>query len=114
MDDKTKEEERWINDIKWVVSTPQGRRFYWRLMAEAGTFKDKFVESTNYAYYLKGRKGLGLDLFHDLLSANPNSFQQMQQEQDSKKTREKIVINRQIKNKGKNPTKIDSPSLPNT
>lgn len=112
MTDEEKKRQREINDIKTVLSTSEGRRFYWNIMERCGVFKDKFIEDTNLCYFLKGQRSVGLRLFHDVFEAEPTAFQQMQQERKSKKTRENINVKREIETK--DVLKTDSPSLPKT
>ena len=109
-----KEHKKWIQDIKFVLSTPQGRRVYWGLMSRCKAFKDGFVESTNLSYFQKGQRTIGIGMLEDLLEADPNKYLQMINENEAKETREEIKEKRIIKDKLKNPTKISSPSLPNT
>ena len=114
MDNETKEHKKWIQDVKYVLSSPQGRRVYWGLMARCKSFKDGFVESTNLSYFQKGQRTIGLGMLNDLLESDPTKYLQMVQENDAKDTREEIKEKRNIKDKLKNPTKISSTSLPNT
>jgi hypothetical protein len=114
MPENTKERDKWLNDIRWVLSTPQGRRFYWGMMAECRAFKEEFISDTNLCYFNKGKKKIGLDMYYDLLEAEPKAYLQMLQENEAQKTREDIKTEKQIKEKQRNPYKIDSPSLPNT
>ena len=114
MNEETKERKKWLQDIKWVLSTPQGRRLYWGLMARCKTFKDDYVADTNLSYFMKGRRTFGLGMREDVLDSDPNKYMQMIQENDAGRTRDDIKTDRVIKDKIKNPTKISSPSLPNT
>lgn len=113
-DEEKKAREKKLNDLRWVLSTPQGRRFLWGLMADCRVFNDRFYSDERQSEYMKGRRIIGQDLFHDILEAEPNSYLKMQQEQDAKEVREVIKLEKNIKEKLKNPTQIDSPSLPNT
>ena len=110
----TKERDKWLNDVRWVISTPQGRRFYWGLMAQCKAFKEEFIAESNRCYFEKGKKKIGLDMFYDLLEAEPKAYMQMVQENDAQKTREDLKTEKKIQEKINNPFKIDSPSLPNT
>lgn len=113
-DEEKRNLDRKRNDLRWVVSTPQGRRFYWELMSTCHPFVDKYVESIGLTNYLKGARSVGLNMYHDLLDADPDSFTRMLNENKAKNTREEIKVARRIKEKVTNPTKIDSPVLPNT
>lgn len=112
--DRTKEREKWLQDIRWVLSTPQGRRFYWGLMARCKAFKAEFVESTNLTYYRQGQRSVGVGMLDDLMDADAEKYLQMVQENSAKETREDIKRDRDVKEKLRNPTRISSPVLPNT
>lgn len=109
-EEEKRERDRKRNDLKWVVSTPQGRRFYWELMSECKPFTERFTESANLTNYSKGIRSVGLNMFHDLLDADPSAFTKMRDENSAKKTRNDIKTERQTKDKQNNPTKIDSPN----
>lgn len=113
-DEEKRELDKKRNDLKWVVSTPQGRRFYWRVMSECKSFKIAFIPDPYQTNYINGRKSVGLDLYHDLLDAEPNAFVTMQNENKAQDTRKDLKVKRDVRDKLSNPTKIDSPSLPNT
>ena len=109
-----REQDKKRNDLIWVVSTPQGRRWYWNLMSECKPFSDKFIESVNLTNYMKGVKTVGLNMYHDLLDADPSAFIKMRDENQAQDTRKDLRIEKSIKEKQSNPLKIDSPTLPNT
>jgi hypothetical protein len=117
MDEKQKEKQKkdqWLNDIRHVLSTAQGRRFYWGVMARCKAFSDEYIADTNLCYFRKGQRSIGIGMLNELLEADQRMYLQMVQEQESKEVRSNIVNDRVIKDKLRNPTKIDSPSLPNT
>ncbi|NJO00398.1 MAG: hypothetical protein HC880_00780 [Bacteroidia bacterium] len=99
--------ERWLSDIRFIVKSKEGRRFYWGMMSKAGIFHEPFCgEKTNLTSYNLGRMSLGRDvLLKDLLEAKPEAYQQMQEEyksemisrknikiEETKKTRESGLI----------------------
>jgi hypothetical protein len=71
---------REVEDIRTVLSTPSGRRFYWRMMTECGAFVDPFEESPFYANYRKGQRSIGLKLLDELTIHMPEAFFTMQKE----------------------------------
>lgn len=89
-----------LNDIKVVLSTPEGRRFYWRVM-EAGTiFGDIFCgEEQSYTNRNLGRRDVSLKFFNDLFEADPNAYVKMQRERSSRDKMDESDIKEDIKNK---------------
>jgi len=102
------------NDLKWVLSTPQGRRFIWGLMSEGNIFNERYHTDSNYNFVTKGVRMFCQNIFNDVLQAEPEAYLKMIQENEAKKVRENIKQEKQISGKINNPLKIDSPSLPNT
>ena len=94
MDDKqnkeTRKRERELSDICTVIMTPEGRRFYWRVMEECKAFQLSFVGDTNATMFNEGKRSIGLWAFHELLEAKPSAFQQMQREHKSAETLDDI------------------------
>ena len=60
--------ERELNDIRKVLTLPEGRRLLWRIMSEAETFIAPATE----------KQIIGMRLFNDIMKANPEMFLQMQ------------------------------------
>lgn len=71
--------ERDLDDIRGVLSTKPGRRFYWSLLTECGVFKTSFVTNATI-YYLEGKRAVGLKLMADLMEASPESYLLMTKE----------------------------------
>ncbi len=65
--------ERELNDIRKVLTLPEGRRLLWRIMSEAETFIAPATE----------KQIIGMRLFNDIMKANPEMFLQMQREYKS-------------------------------
>lgn len=65
--------ERELNDVRWVLSTPQGRRFYWRYLEDCGVFKSSFVGQFQ-TFFLEGQRNVALKLLADLNDADPNAY----------------------------------------
>ena len=82
--------ERDLNDIKKVMSIPEGRRFVWRVMSETRAFHDPYVPGdTGYGTTRNvGRSSLGLWLLGELVKAEPEAFIKMQNEHASEVGRE--------------------------
>jgi hypothetical protein len=78
--DRRELSNRDMNDVRMVVSTPEGRRWYWKAMSEAGTFKMSFTGKAAFSDFNEGKRAMGNNFFHDLMSAKPEAFLQMQRE----------------------------------
>lgn len=78
----TEEEEA---DLKAILKTPHGRRFVWRVLAEARLFQTTY--SLPYAgaelqmAFLEGRKQFGYRLFQDVQRVAPKAWDLMVKEQ---------------------------------
>lgn len=73
--------EREIEDLKAVLGTPQGRRFIWRLLGQAGIFRPSFVAgSPDTTAFNDGARNQGLNLMAEVMSEAPKQFLTMQQE----------------------------------
>lgn len=76
--------ERELSDIRFILKSPEGRRFYWRLMEKGKIFHDIFCfEQTNSTNYNLGRQSISRDFLNDLLEAKPDAYGQMQQEREA-------------------------------
>jgi hypothetical protein len=77
-----------INDLKKILSTPEGRRTIWNELSRAKTFADCF--STNSLEMAKfcGQRLVGLSLLADIMEARSEAFYQMYTEEMSKKKSE--------------------------
>jgi hypothetical protein len=83
-DDKAKKlRERELGDIRTVLKTPEGRRWYWKLMAHAGAFRTPFAAQDNLTNKNCGRQEIGFFMLDELLEASPAMFVQMQRESKS-------------------------------
>lgn len=85
-----KRRERELSDIRFVLKSPEGRRFYWRLMEKGRVFHDVFCgDSTNGTNYNLGRQSISRDFLNDLLEAKPEAYVQMQQEREAEDENER-------------------------
>lgn len=85
------------NDLKSVLSTPAGRRFVWRQLAEAGVFRTSFVPlASDSTAYNEGRRSLGIALLAEITTETPHSYLLMQQEEiDNEQQRKELSKNDQ-------------------
>lgn len=92
---------RELNDIRVVLNTPEGRRFYWRILEQGQLFIDGYVSGDNGYGSTRnlGTKKVGLWALAEIMAAKPNAFSQMQRENASEKEREKMVHEDYIENR---------------
>ena len=74
--------DRELSDIRKVIREPEGRRFYWRVLSDAGIFRNSFTGNST-TFYNEGQRSIGLGLLEDLLEADKLAFSKMQLEQYS-------------------------------
>lgn len=71
--------EQQLQDVRDVMSTPAGRRFIWRLLAEGNVFRNCFTGNST-TYYLEGKRELTLTFYTDVMEACPERFWEAQHE----------------------------------
>lgn len=84
---------RELNDLRVILNTPEGRRFFWRLLSKAQVFIDGYVPGDNGYGTARntGMKFIGHWALNELLEAKPSAFTQMQREHASELKREELV-----------------------
>lgn len=50
-----------VNDWKWLMSTPRGRRIVWRLLEETGQFRSSFTGNSE-TFFREGERNVGLKI----------------------------------------------------
>lgn len=98
-DDKLKDRakrkrDRELSDIRFVLKSVEGRRFYWRLLAEGKLWQVDFNGDVNWLVFATGEKNFSAKFMKDILEAKPDAFLQMQQEYASEIEREKSTDNK--------------------
>lgn len=64
-----------LADVMWVLSTLQGRRFYWRLLARCGIFRTSFVgNERDRTAFNEGERNVGLGLLTDMNDADVTAY----------------------------------------
>lgn len=81
-----KEKEQ--NDLRWVMSTKQGRRFVYRLLSRAGVFQSSFNTNNAVMAFNEGNRNAGLQLLTDIMEACPERYTEMLTEQKEAKERD--------------------------
>jgi hypothetical protein len=62
-----------VNDIKWLMSHKQGRRFMWRLLSKAGIYTTSFTGNSE-TFFKEGMRNMGLFLVLDIHKHVPESY----------------------------------------
>jgi hypothetical protein len=81
--------EKELTDLLKVLALPEGRRFIWRLLSEAGVFRTSFTGNSQ-TYFNEGRRDLGLLFLNEVMAAKPEAFTQMQREFISEQKAESV------------------------
>lgn len=71
--------EQQANDLRAVMSTPEGRRFVWDLLGECGTFQLGWSPSAEI-HLRAGMRSVGLGLFARVHADCFNEYQAMERE----------------------------------
>lgn len=66
-------------DILFILSQIQGRRFYWKLMQKCGIFQTSFT-GNNTTFFNEGMRNIGLLLLNELNEIAPQAYLQMIEE----------------------------------
>lgn len=80
------EREVFLNDVRHVLSSVQGRRFVWRILDMAGVYRSSFTGNSS-TFFNEGARNIGLRVLSDVMDAKPEAFLQMQQEDKKRKER---------------------------
>lgn len=62
-----------IEDIKWLMSSPRGRRIFWWLLDIAGVFRTSFPCDANMAFR-EGGRNIGLQLQAKVVDHCPDEY----------------------------------------
>jgi hypothetical protein len=63
-----------LEDIKWLMAHPQGRRLVSRLLEEAGVNRTSFNHSGSLMAFNEGKRHIGLFLTGEVLQAAPEGY----------------------------------------
>lgn len=73
--------EKEHNELRWVMSTKQGRRFIHRQLSDAGLWTTSFDINGALMAFNEGRRNTGLKLLSDIMDACPDRYTEMLDEQ---------------------------------
>lgn len=64
-----------LNDVREILNSVRGRRFYWELMVKCGIFDTRFAgESSNTTAFNLGERNIGLQLLAAVNEAAPEAY----------------------------------------
>lgn len=87
------ERRRENSDLRKVLSTPEGRRFIWKMLGRAGVFRSSFT-GNSHTFFNEGKREIGLGLFEDVMTINSEMFVRMQKENTSLENNKDIEISK--------------------
>ena len=62
-----------LNDIREILSTRRGRRFFWRYLEVCGVYKTSNADQ-HQIFFNEGMRNIGLQLLADLNEAAPEAY----------------------------------------
>lgn len=68
-----------LEDVRFILSTPTGRRFYYRHISECGVFTSSMT-GNSWTYFKEGERNIGCKLLTDLNEAAPDAYALMMKE----------------------------------
>jgi hypothetical protein len=68
-----------LEELKLVLSTPQGRAVIWRFLGQAGIYEEAFTGNSS-TFYKCGKQAIGLWLLGEITEADAKGYIKMQQE----------------------------------
>jgi hypothetical protein len=70
-----------LEDVRWLMSSPRGRRLVWWLLAKCGVSRTSFNNSGSVMAFNEGQRNIGLLLQAEVLDASPEAYMTMLTEQ---------------------------------
>lgn len=71
-------------DIKWLMSSPRGRRIVWWMLDKAGVNRTSFNNSGSVMAFNEGQRNMGLMLQAQVIELAPEAYMTMLEEQRKK------------------------------
>jgi hypothetical protein len=72
--------QREIDDLKWTMADPRGRRLIARLLERTGTMRSSFHTSGSVMAFNEGRRDIGLFLTAECLEHTPKEYARLMNE----------------------------------
>lgn len=70
-----------IEDVRWLMSSPRGRRLVWWLLGKCGVNRTSFNNSGSVMAFNEGQRNIGLLLQAEVIEASPEAYMTMLTEQ---------------------------------
>ena len=74
------EDERFAEDLKWLLAHKPGRRMVWWWLSQAGVFRNPWRPSASEHSYLSGAMSMGQMLLQRVMAIAPDAFTTMMKE----------------------------------
>lgn len=69
-----------LDDMRFILSSVQGRRILKKYLEACGVFKTSFSENVNQTLFLEGQRNVGLMLLNDINAADAMAYVKMMNE----------------------------------
>lgn len=69
-----------LDDLRWWLGHPQGRRIIGRLLEQAGMFRSSFNHSGSVMAFQEGKRDIGLFITSEILEASPDGYMKVLKE----------------------------------
>ena len=92
-----KKRERQLNDIRKVLSSAEGRRFFWRILGHAGLYRNSNTGNSQ-TFFNEGKRSEALFWLDELMEADHKAFAIMQSENYSEAKSEQIQLEKEKEN----------------
>jgi hypothetical protein len=77
-----KERELELADLRFLLGTPQGRRFVWRILRHCRVFNSVFNNSGSVTYYHSGMQDVGHFIQAEVIEAKKEAYFEMMRENE--------------------------------
>lgn len=74
-----KKQQRFLDDVKWIISDARGRRFIWWLFCRCHMFESNMTGNSQ-TFFREGERNIGLQVLFHMNDADLNAFGRMQRE----------------------------------
>lgn len=61
-------------DLRFILNSPQGRRFFWRHLTVCGIYKISADQSGSWTYYNEGKRRIALELMQEIVRDCPDLY----------------------------------------
>lgn len=76
-----------LEDLRYLLQSQQGRRFFWRLLSHCSVYNSIFNTNALTQSHNSGRQDIGHFVQGEIVQASPDNYLKMQNEQQIKETK---------------------------